>query len=47
MAVVWQSIFDINQTAPSIGAVYDRYDYLSEKRDALPRLDARLAEIAS
>jgi hypothetical protein len=30
-----------------VGAVDYRYDYLSEKRDALARLDARLAHIVS
>jgi len=36
-----------NHTDPGVGAVYDRYDYLNEKRAALTRWDARLAEIVS
>jgi hypothetical protein len=36
---------DFYHTDSGGGAVYDRYDYLSEKRDALTRLDARLADI--
>jgi hypothetical protein len=41
------AIFDLNQTAPGIGAVYNRFDYLSEKRDMLTRLGARPADTVS
>ncbi|WP_331958780.1 hypothetical protein, partial [Candidatus Binatus sp.] len=36
---------DFHDTDPGVGVVNYRYDYLSEKRDALTRLDARLADI--
>src|SRR5208282_6855747 len=36
---------DFHHTDPGVGAVNYRYDYLSEKRDALTRLDGRLADI--
>ena len=36
-----------NHTDSGIGAIYDRYNYLDEKRDALTRWDARVAEIVS
>jgi hypothetical protein len=36
---------DFHHTDPGVGAVDYRYDSLSEKRDALTRLDARLATV--
>jgi integrase len=36
-----------NHSDSGVGAIYDRYDYLDEKRDALTRWDARLAVIVS
>jgi hypothetical protein len=38
---------DFYHTDPGVGAVDYRYDYLSEKRDALTQMDARLADIVS
>ena len=36
-----------NHTDRSVGAVYNRYEYEAEKRDALTKWDAKLAEIVS
>jgi hypothetical protein len=36
-----------NHADASVGGIYDRYEYKNEKRDALTRWDARLAEIVA
>jgi hypothetical protein len=35
----------LNHTEPGVGSVYDRYEYLREKRQALEAWAARLGEI--
>ncbi len=42
---VRRSSADDWQTFPGVGATYDRHEYEAEKRDALTRWDAKLAEI--
>jgi integrase len=36
-----------NHTDRSVGAVYNRYEYEAEKRDALTKWDAKLAQIVN
>src|ERR1035437_2619996 len=35
----------LNHTDPGVGATYDRHEYEAEKRDALTKWDAKLAEM--
>jgi hypothetical protein len=37
----------LNHTEPGVGSVYDRYEYLREKRQALEAWAARLEEIVT
>ncbi len=37
----------LNHTDPGVGATYDRHEYEAEKRDALTKWDARLAQIVA